>query len=102
MNSITVSPDPEIAAAVSEEDRRWFDRHPERKWRLRRARDGETATRPRWMVVLEITRGCRIRIPVGAQVSDTAAEYMAAHGTVELTLAGPLWLPDTQNEGVIQ
>jgi hypothetical protein len=97
-----ISIDPEIVAAINKEDRQWFEQHPGHTWYIRRARDGECNVPARWVIVFDDGRPRPVVAAIHVRYSDAEVEYMATHGTMQLTLGGPVWLPDVAKGEFIQ
>lgn len=85
---------PEIRDAASENDREWFEAHPERTCRVRHAIVGELPNGPRWVVVFQIEPGARIRTALQPDLSDKAISFMIENGQFELVSGVPMWFPD--------
>jgi hypothetical protein len=79
---------------ASESDRQWFDAHPRRNYRVRRAFSRELGNYPQWVVVFQIGPGFRVRMPIRLDITDEHIELMQEHGTFDLVDGMPVWIPD--------
>ena len=83
MNLTVQIPDDHPIELVSQEDRQWFDDHPNRIFRLRFSTDGDPGgcAEGQCVLVFCYTDGCRVRMPFEVTMPFSKVCDLMEHGT---------------------